>query len=164
MKASFETSKPSKAPERSPPWLPTSPPKKPDNAPASHARQPWKRNRSARPLVPIPPTKTKMIPKMSVSDGLEANACSKAPAKPPAALVKPKLIKTRRSMCSRRSQNRYAVATKWGTATAATASLVPTQTANSGVNRLPMPKPEMAAIAPATSDTRPTSSPWIILL
>jgi hypothetical protein len=51
-------------------------------------------------------------------------------------------------------QKRSAVAARWGTDTAATASFVPTRAASRGVSRLPMPKPLTEAIAPASIATK----------
>jgi hypothetical protein len=56
------------------------------------------------------------------------------------------------------SQKRKAVATMWGTDTAATASFVPAHTASRGVSRLPMPKPLTEATAPARTATTATAA------
>jgi hypothetical protein len=47
-------------------------------------------------------------------------------------------------------------------AEAATASLVPTRSASSGVSRLPMPKPLTEAMAPARTATAATSARKIV--
>src|SRR4051812_30587626 len=88
------------------------------------------------------------MPNTVVSAGLVALALSTAPARPPAALVKPKRQRMARSRLRRRCQKRIAVPIKCGIATAATAVLVPARTATSGVSRLPMPKPATDAMAP----------------
>ena len=95
---------------------------------------------------------------MYPSTALRNHTCNKAPASPPAALVMPKVKSTRRSRRSRMSTKRRPVATKCGTETTATASLVPIAVASSGVRMLPMPKPAMEAIPAATTAATITSA------
>jgi hypothetical protein len=74
------------------------------------------------------------------------------------ALAMPKLHNTRESGHLPSSQSRKAVPIRWGTETAATATLVPTVRARTRVRRLPIPKPLTAAIAPAATAT-PKNNP-----
>jgi len=90
-------------------------------------------------------------PNRIVSHLLLAALLSSAPARPPAALVMPKLQSTRRSTPPCISAKRSDVPIRCGIETAATASLVSTCSASTGVSRLPMPNPVTAAIAPASS-------------
>jgi hypothetical protein len=61
------------------------------------------------------------------------------------------------------SENRRAVPMKCGMDTAATASFVPSQSDRRGVRMLPIPKPAMDAIAPATSARENViSSGWLM--
>ena len=69
---------------------------------------------------------------------------------------------TRRSTCWRITTKRNAVPMKCGMETTATASLVPIQAASSGVRMLPMPKPEMAAMAPATIPASVSRREWFM--
>src|SRR3954462_10441579 len=94
------------------------------------------------------------MPRIVVSAGLGALALSTAPARPPAALVKPKRQRMARSRLRRRCQKRIAVPIKCGIATAATAVLVPARTAKRGVSGLPMPKPATDAMAPDANAVR----------
>ncbi len=55
---------------------------------------------------------------------------------------------------------RNAVPMKCGIETSATANFVPTHKASSGVRMLPIPKPEMAAMAPATIPANVIRSAW----
>ncbi len=103
------------------------------------------------PVTSLTPTKMSMSPNAMESARLLAYACNSAPARPPAALITPKLTSTRRSTCARSRQNRRAVAKTCGIEIAATASCVPTRTASNGVSKLPIPKPTTDATAPATA-------------
>ena len=51
---------------------------------------------------------------------------------------------------------------KCGIETTATASLVPIHVASSGVRMLPMPKPEMEAMAPARMPASVSKSEWFM--
>ena len=55
--------------------------------------------------------------------------------------------------------NRHAVPITCGTAAIATATFVPKWSASSGVRMLPMPNPATAAMAPATTAAKATSTP-----
>ena len=151
-------SNPSSAADRMPPWLPTKPPRKPEAAPALRASPPLKRMRFAHPSNSLTLVKRRRAPKTTASQRFPADRCNSAPASPPAALAIPKLHNTRGSGRAPISQNRNAVPIKWGTETAATATLVPTVRASTGVSRLPIPKPLTAAMAPAATAT-PNSNP-----
>jgi hypothetical protein len=156
-KASRRTSNPSIAAARIPPWLPTSPPKNPDRAPAAHAAAPRNRIRVESPVTPAAPAKMSSPAKTHVSHALFRAPCSIAPASPPAALVSPKLRTTRQSTARRSCQKRTALAIACGMVTAATAARIPVRRASTGVSRLPTPKPATEAIAPAAAAT-PTST------
>lgn len=145
---SLGTSKASMAALLSPPWLPTIPPSPPDTAPARIARLRPMRTFLSNPVNPRIPTTANMLPKTIVSQNDFANEWRRAPPKPPIALVTPKVSKTFLSIDLRNTQQRRLVATRCGIVMAATANLVPSSNASSGVSRLPMPNPVTEASAP----------------
>lgn len=107
------------------------------------------RSFESNPVKPIAPTAASSNPKTTVSHCGCARVCSRAPANPPRALVTPKVRRTLLSMNFRNTKQRSPVATRCGIVIAATANFVPNSNASKGVNKLPMPKPVIDAIAPA---------------
>jgi hypothetical protein len=149
-KVSFSVSNASNAADRIPPWFPTSPPNSPERAPAIHAPRRPKRTLVINPVSSDTAANSRRHPNRIASARLDARPCNSVPSSPPAALARPNQRKTRRSTWARSSQKRSAVAATWGIETVATASLVPSHPANSGVSTLSTPKPAIDAIAPAT--------------
>jgi hypothetical protein len=103
-------------------------------------------------------TNNKRTPNNAVSAGEPSRACSRAPARPPAALATPKVHRTRRSTWPRSIQNRSAVPMKCGTETMATATFRVVRSAITGVKRLPMPKPVTDAMAAPSAATTARSA------
>ena len=138
-----------------PPWFPTSPPKNPDNVPPSRRQAPVSGSGTRRRASSVAPARTRSEASTIVSAGLASRDCRAAPINPPAALAMPNCLKVGRCTSDRNRKNRMVVANACGIATTATACAVGIDSIRMGVRRLPIPNPETAAIAPATTAAAP---------
>ena len=147
-------------PTRIPPWLPTSPPKKPESAPAKRRTEGALGSGTGRRMISVIPATSMSTPSTAVRSPLRTVVWSRAPISPPTTLAMPNCRKTGRSTSPRSLSHRATLASAWGTATSATASCAGNQSRRSGVTRLPIPNPETAATEPASRPieaTRPSN-------
>src|SRR5687768_16042348 len=141
-----------------PPWLPATPPHRPDASPNIDTAGPTGRHRFAIPVHCATAVISSRATITRPSTDGPSYVCSSAPASPPTALNSPKRFSTSKAMCARRRQHRTAVATACGSETAATASEAPSDAVSNGVSMLPMPKPRTEAVAPESTPTPKTAT------
>src|SRR5439155_7339562 len=127
--------------------------------PTSAERRPEKRIRCAKPVrLPIP-AKTSSRPKTMASAELCTTVCRAAPTSPPIALAAPNPSSTSLSIRIRTMRKRTKVPARWGSETIAIARRTSNCVETTGVSTLPIPKPEIDAIAPAiTAATAATTA------
>ena len=150
-------SKPSSAAARMPPWLPTSPPKTPESTPPVSRQNGVRGNGTRRRSSSVVPARTSSVPKTRVRMVLASWVCRAAPTRPPTALATPNCRNVGRSTSARSRSHRIAVASAWGIDRTATASAAGIHSIKTGVSRLPMPKPDTDATAPASTEAAASS-------
>jgi hypothetical protein len=148
---------PSNAALRIPPWFPTRPPKNPEAAPPRSRQAGVWGSGTRRSKTSLVPATTSSEARTTVRTELPSRGWRRAPVKPPTALETPNCRKVGRCTSVRRRSQRNPVATACGIARIATAWLAGIERSSRGVSRLPRPKPDTAATAPARIAAVPMS-------